>query len=113
MTCSFFDESLIDELIFTASIDLWGLNICAFQVVNIVKIEFEKLAQANIFSYFHKLHSHILNCSLQGVHKVQVVAKLGGGFKDQEFHWVRLLDLFYMKWIGTRFSCCQWLEKLE
>merc|ERR1711971_713314 len=38
------------------------------EVVNIVKIEFEKLAQ--------------------GVHKVQVVAKLGGGFKDQEFHWV-------------------------
>merc|ERR1719500_1690248 len=38
------------------------------EVVNIVKIEFEKLAQ--------------------GGHKVQVVAKLGGGFKDQEFHWV-------------------------
>merc|ERR1719239_655328 len=38
------------------------------EMVNIVKIEFEKLAQ--------------------GVHKVQVVAKLGGGFKDQEFHWV-------------------------
>ena len=52
MTCSSFDESLIDELIMTASIDLLGLNICAFQVVNIVKIEFEKLAQANIFFFF-------------------------------------------------------------
>merc|ERR1719391_1328802 len=44
------------------------------EVVNIVKIEFEKLAQ--------------------GVHKVQVVAKLGGGFKDQEFHWVRPWTFF-------------------
>ena len=64
-------------------------------------------------SYFHLLHSHIWNCPSQGVHKVQVVAKLGGGFKDQEFHWVRLLDLFYMKRIGTRFSCCQWLAEIE
>jgi len=38
------------------------------EVVNIVKIEFEKLSQ--------------------GVHKVQVVAKLNGGHKDQEFNWV-------------------------
>merc|ERR1719209_2562150 len=38
------------------------------EVVNIVKIEFEKLPL--------------------GVHKVQVVAKLNGGHKDQEFNWV-------------------------
>merc|ERR1711962_402674 len=38
------------------------------EVVNIVKIEFEKLSL--------------------GVHKVQVVAKLNGGHKDQEFNWV-------------------------
>merc|ERR1719167_1271949 len=38
------------------------------EVVNIVKIEFEKLSL--------------------GVHKVQVVAKLNGGHKDQLFNWV-------------------------
>ena len=45
---------------------IW-VNICTLQVVNIVKIEFEKLAQVNIdlFTFYHYLRLHILNYSSQ------------------------------------------------
>ena len=51
------------------------------EVVNIVKIEFERVSEVYWRDKF------IGNFFPQGVHKVFVLAKIGEGFKEREFCW--------------------------